>query len=136
MEINTHSDIVINAVDHPFVTLSEDPFVKNLWYNDTINSFFNLTRNGFKLIELNKKDTLLLKKAVTERLDAIKNSEGPKFYIGTDTYDVNNLVYSLIRKHNDNVDVVLFKTMRNKVEFKEEVENLAKYFNAKCYEEH
>lgn len=54
----------------------------------------------------------------------------PKYIIGIDTYDKNNSAYCLMKKNEDHIEVLLAKTIRDENEFKEEVENIAKYFNA------
>lgn len=56
-----------------------------------------------------------------------------KYYIGTDTYDKKALCYCLTKKTGDNFEILLSKTMRDKAEFNQEVENLAKYFNAEIF---
>jgi len=53
-----------------------------------------------------------------------------KYVIGIDAYDKDALAYCLGRRLNGEFDVILAKTMRNENEFKKEVANLAKYFNA------
>lgn len=53
-----------------------------------------------------------------------------KYVIGIDAYNKDALAYCLGRRLNGEFDVILAKTMRNENEFKKEVANLAKYFNA------
>ena len=57
----------------------------------------------------------------------------PYYAIGVDTYDKNALAYCLSRKVDWVVEILLCKTMRDEAEFKQEVENLAKYFNADVF---
>ena len=55
--------------------------------------------------------------------------------IGVDTYDKEAMAYSLIRRTVNGEEILLSKVMRNEADFKEEVNNLAKYFNAIFVEE-
>jgi hypothetical protein len=57
----------------------------------------------------------------------------PEYVMGVDTYDKDALAYCLIRKVDGVVEILLCKTMRDENEFKQEVENLAKYFNADVF---
>ncbi|MHA2366648.1 MAG: hypothetical protein ACXAC7_22035 [Candidatus Hodarchaeales archaeon] len=52
------------------------------------------------------------------------------YYIGVDTYDSDALAYLLARKVGKDTEILLCKSMPEKNEFMQEVENLAKYFNA------
>ena len=54
----------------------------------------------------------------------------PKYVMGIDTYDKDTLTYCLSRKVNKTFEVILRKTIRDEKEFQQEVDNLAKYFNA------
>jgi len=58
-----------------------------------------------------------------------------EYFIGVDTYDKDFSTYSLVQKTNDRLFVLLSKTIRDKNEFKGEVDNLSKYFNAPIMEE-
>ncbi len=69
-------------------------------------------------------DRKLLDKAITKK---------PYYAMGVDTYDKDALSYCLSRKIDGVVEILLCKTMRNENEFKQEVENLAKYFNADVF---
>jgi len=58
-----------------------------------------------------------------------------QYIIGVDTYDENMSAYCLMRRGSDSdciIEVLLAKNMHkiHQKEFMEEVENLAKYFNA------
>jgi hypothetical protein len=57
----------------------------------------------------------------------------PKYVIGVDPYEKDALAYCLTRKVDGVVEILLCKTMRDEKEFKQEVENLAKYFNADVF---
>lgn len=57
----------------------------------------------------------------------------PEYVMGIDTYDKDALAYCFGRKVDGVFEVMLSKTMRNEKEFKQEVENLAKYFNADVF---
>jgi len=57
----------------------------------------------------------------------------PYYAIGIDTYTKDKLAYCLSRKVDDVVEILLAKTMRDEKEFEQEVENLAKYFNADIF---
>lgn len=54
----------------------------------------------------------------------------PQYIISIDTYDKNVFAYCLSRKTNEVVEILLCKTMKDETEFKQEVDNLVKYFNA------
>lgn len=66
-------------------------------------------------------DKALLNKAT------IKQSE---YFISVDTYDEDAPAYCFGRKVDGVFEIILAKTMRDENEFKQEVDNLAKYFNA------
>ena len=53
--------------------------------------------------------------------------------MGVDTYDKDALAYCFGRKVDGVFEIMLTKTMRDENEFKQEVENLAKYFNADVF---
>lgn len=57
----------------------------------------------------------------------------PEYVIGVDTYDKDALAYCFGRKVDGVFEIMLSKTMRDENEFKQEVENLAKYFNADVF---
>ena len=57
----------------------------------------------------------------------------PYYAMGVDTNDKDALAYCLSRKVDGVVEILLCKTMRDETEFKQEVENLAKYFNADVF---
>lgn len=57
----------------------------------------------------------------------------PEYVMGIDTYDKDALAYCLGRKVDGVFEIMLVKTMRDENEFKQEVENLAKYFNADVF---
>lgn len=57
----------------------------------------------------------------------------PEYVIGIDTYDKDALAYCFGRKVDGVFEIMLAKTMRDEKEFKQEVENLAKYFNADVF---
>jgi len=63
-----------------------------------------------------------------ELLDKI-TVEKPYYCIGIDNYDKKALAYCLSRKVNENVEIILCKTMTNEDEFEKEVNNLSKYFD-------
>lgn len=71
-------------------------------------------------------DTELLEKAIT--------ADKPYYAIGVDTYDKDNLAYCLTRKIGETIEVLLSKVSREETEFRQEVENLAKYFEADVFE--
>lgn len=70
-------------------------------------------------------DKDLIKKAMT--------AEKPYYAIGVDTYDKGILAYCLTRKIDDVIEVLLYKTMRDETEFKQEVEILARSFEADVF---
>jgi Rod binding domain-containing protein len=57
----------------------------------------------------------------------------PEYVMGVDTYDKDALAYCFGRKVDGVFEIMLTKTMRDENEFKQEVENLAKYFNADVF---
>lgn len=59
----------------------------------------------------------------------------PEYTLGIDTYDKENLSYCLGRTIDGVFEVIATKTMRYEAQFKEEIENLAKYFNVTIVEE-
>jgi hypothetical protein len=69
-----------------------------------------------------------------ELLEKLKG-EKPTYSIGVDTIDKYNLAYCLCKNSDDKMEILLAKTTADKKEFKEEVENLSKYFNAEIYGE-
>lgn len=71
-----------------------------------------------------------------KRMEIIKSTVNEPYYaIGIDAYDKNNLCYCLSRKIGAVVEILLCKTMSDEDRFKEEVENIAKYFNAEIFRE-
>lgn len=54
----------------------------------------------------------------------------PYYVIGIDTYDNYALTYCLMRKINGVIELLISKTMRDRVEFEKEIKNLSSYFNA------
>ena len=69
-------------------------------------------------------DKALLEKAIIKQ---------PEYVMGVDTYDKYALAYCFGRKVDGVFEIMLSKTMRDEKEFKQEVENLAKYFNADVF---
>lgn len=59
----------------------------------------------------------------------------PEYVIGVYTCDQNALAYCFGRKVDGVFEIILAKTMRDEKEFQQEVENLAKYFNASVFSE-
>lgn len=57
----------------------------------------------------------------------------PEYVMGVDTYDKNAFAYCFGRKVDGVFEIMLSKTMRDENEFNQEVENLAKYFNADVF---
>jgi hypothetical protein len=70
-------------------------------------------------------DKDLIEKAMT--------ADKPYYAMGVDTYDKCNLAYCLTRKIDGVIEVLLSKTMRDETEFKQEVETLAKCFDADVF---
>jgi hypothetical protein len=69
-------------------------------------------------------DKALLEKATIKQ---------PEYSMGVDTYDKDALAYCFGRKVDGVFEIMLSKIMRDEKEFKQEVENLAKYFNANVF---
>lgn len=70
---------------------------------------------------------LIFDKSLLEKI-AIKQSE---YVMGVDIGDKNTHTYCLGRKVDGVFEIILSKTTSDEKEFKQEVENLVKYFNAK-----
>ena len=73
--------------------------------------------------------SFLFDKALLEKA-TIKQYE---YVMGVDTYDKDALAYCFGRKVEGVFEIMLAKTMRDEKEFKQEVENLAKHFNADVF---
>lgn len=56
------------------------------------------------------------------------------FFIGYDCYDKNNCVYALYRRIGETTEIINIKKSRDESQFMEEVNNVAKYFNAQIIE--
>ena len=69
-------------------------------------------------------DKSLLEKAIIKQ---------PEYVMGVDTYDKDAHAYCFGRKVDGVFEIMLSKTMRDEDQFKQEVENLAKYFNADVF---
>ena len=69
-----------------------------------------------------------------ELIEKAMTTDKPYYAIGVDTYDKDNLAYCLTRKIGDTIEVLLSKVSREETEFRQEVENLAKYFEADVFE--
>ena len=69
-----------------------------------------------------------------ELIEKAMTVEKPYYAIGVDTYDKDNLAYCLTRKIGDTIEVLLSKVSREETKFRQEVENLAKYFEADVFE--
>lgn len=69
-----------------------------------------------------------------ELIEKAMTADKPYYAIGVDAYDKNNLAYCLTRKTGDKIEVLLSKVSREETEFRQEVENLAKYFEADIFE--
>lgn len=65
-------------------------------------------------------------------IDKIKDQlkKNVDYMIGVDELDLNHHCYSLVMRVDGNSHFILSKDMKDGVEFKKEVENLSKYFNA------
>lgn len=66
--------------------------------------------------------------------------EKPEYFIGVDTYEKESSTYCIIKRVNGYRDIIQIKSKRThtlelKKEFDEEVNNLAKYFNATIIKE-
>lgn len=62
-------------------------------------------------------------------------ADSSRFYVGIDCYDKAGTegsvtVWSLVRKTENSMEVIHSKTMKPNMEFKDEVLNVSKYFNA------
>ena len=69
-----------------------------------------------------------------DMIEKAMTADKPYYAIGVDTYDKDNLSYCLTRKIDGVIEVLLSKTMsEDEIEFKQEVDNLAKYFDADVF---
>ncbi len=68
-----------------------------------------------------------------ELIEKAMTTDKPYYAIGVDTYDKDNLAYCLTRKMGDTIEVLLSKVSREETEFLQEVDNLAKYFDADVF---
>ena len=68
--------------------------------------------------------------SLLEELVSFGKPEPPKYHIGVDTYDKNSASYCLVSTFDGNWNIILIKRMNDMEAFEEEVNNLAKYFNA------
>lgn len=82
--------------------------------------------NTNTLPENNVNSNFLFDKSLLEKV-VVKE---PEYVIGIDTYDEKVPTYCFGRKINGVFEIMLSKTIRDQNEFKQEVDNLAKYFNA------
>jgi hypothetical protein len=55
----------------------------------------------------------------------------PEYFMGVDTYDKEMNAYCLTRRVDGVTEILLSKVIKDENDFEKEVENLAKYFNAK-----
>lgn len=62
-------------------------------------------------------------------LSSTTNSDTPKYTMGVDTSN-NESTYCLMRHYKKNTEIIMLKSLNDKVEFWDEVNNLSKYFNA------
>ncbi len=84
---------------------------------------------------LKETDTLVFNKtymqlAINGKDNAVLTSDGQKFFIGVDTYNEDNMAYCLARELNGVKEIINIKKMRDKDAFEQEVNNIAKYFEA------
>jgi hypothetical protein len=75
--------------------------------------------------ELIKNPNYSIDKKLIQDLDNTK----PYYLIGTDNYDKDVFCYCLCRKIDNNIEVILSKRIKDKKQFYNEVENIAKYFD-------
>lgn len=74
-------------------------------------------------------------KSALNRLLDFENINPPNYVIGVDSYNKKALCYTLVKKTGSSIEILLCKTLQDEERFKDEVENLSKYFNAVVYEE-
>ena len=69
-----------------------------------------------------------------DMIEKAMTADKPYYAIGVDTYDKDNLSYCLTRKIDGVIEVLLSKTMsEDERKFNQEVDNLAKYFDADVF---
>ena len=83
-----------------------------------------------KTLELKLKKEMLIVDIPRLALLEKATIKQPEYVMGVDTYDKDALAYCFGRKVDGVFEIMLSKKMRDEKEFKQEVENLAKYFNA------
>ena len=82
-------------------------------------------------------DNKLLPESIPHEKDILeyaKNNQ-PQYIIGVDSYDKENLAYTLARNVNGKVEFLVSKSTNDDTEFKEQIRVLSKVFNADVYEE-
>lgn len=67
-------------------------------------------------------------------IESIATSEKPFYAIGVDTYDKDVFAYCLFRKKGGDIEVLVSKSVKDEIEFRKDVETLAKIFEADVYE--
>ena len=55
----------------------------------------------------------------------------PEYFMGVDTYDKEMNAYCFTRRVDGVTEILISKVIKDENDFEKEVENLAKYFNAK-----
>jgi hypothetical protein len=113
---------VLGHFEYKDETKKEVIFVKDFKDNANI-------RKRKTMKNLHVEDSFFDVKMLTARLEKIKKMN-ISYAIGVDTSDENCMAYCLSKIIDDRHEILLIKTMSNKNEFNQEVENLSKYFNA------
>jgi len=122
----------VKFLQERFVTgmLSEEEeiaFLQFLVDND-IEVDFNLKK---LLVDLIGKGVVKSKDVwMSANVGSIEDATNVTYILGADAQKGDIFVYNLIRKTNKGLEIILSKRMTDKDEFKKEVNNLAKYFNA------
>lgn len=75
-----------------------------------------------------------MREKLFKRLEKLRK-ENPEYVIGVDLNDEGASGYCLVKKIGKTMTVLLCKGINDKDEFELEVNNLAKYFNAKIIRE-
>lgn len=57
-DCNTLCDVLLDAENFPFITLTESK-ISNIWYHDKIDNLFYLTLRGFKILRKGSKKQLM-----------------------------------------------------------------------------
>lgn len=92
---------------------------------------YGVLKNSIPFLNSNENKVKIVYDYYADKTIINNQSSKQSYYImGIDTYDEDILVYCLFRYVNGKFEILLNKKNNNKNEFKQEIENISKYFNA------